>query len=433
VLDNPLALGGLGGVALLGGGYALYAMRKRKKVEKFEDSIIAGDGLTANSLFGSTGGQIVDTTTNNSVFATAVNANTESASTEVDPVAEAEVYIAYGREAQAEEILREALKKQPERQSARLKLLEILAAKKDVASFSAVSKEMFDQTGGHNEEWPKVITLGLSIDPNNTLFTGASPDSGFGTSALPTDDNPPTFMSELSDPATPSQLASSKPSFAPTEPMKSSKDEFAGLDFDLGSGSASPVGGQGSSTIGRAADRLSGAGATVGVAATAGLAAAALSAKTAAGSAASSASTGLQNAIGGSFELPSLDLTPSAPKVSEPHANPLSDLGDFKIDLPSLEKLDSQMDAPAIDLSSIGLDLQSSSSSSATAVASHPAPVDHSHTDNAKWQEMATKLDLASAYEEIGDKEGAKELLNEVIKDGDSGQQQKARSMLSKI
>jgi pilus assembly protein FimV len=409
VLENPLALGGLGGIALLGGGYALYAMRKRKKVEKFEDSIIAGDGLTANSLFGSTGGQIVDTTTNNSVFATAVNANTETASTEVDPVAEAEVYIAYGREAQAEEILREALKKQPERQSARLKLLEILASKKDVAAFSAVSKEMFDQTGGHNEEWPKVITLGLSIDPNNTLFTGASPDSGFGTSALPNDDNPPTFMSELSDPATPTELAAAKPAFAPTEPMKPNKDEFAGLDFDLGNDS---------STIGRAATRL-GAG-TAAVAASA-----AVVAKT--------SGSGLQNAIGGSFELPSLDLSAPIAKPNEPKASSLADLGDFKIDLPSLEKLDSQMDAPAIDLSSIGLDLQSSSASSATAVVNNTAPVEVANVDNAKWQEMATKLDLASAYEEIGDKEGAKELLNEVIKDGDAGQQQKARSMLSKI
>jgi pilus assembly protein FimV len=286
--------------------------------------------------------------------------------------------------------------------------LEILAGKKDVAAFSAVSKEMFDQTGGHNEEWPKVITLGLSIDPNNTLFTGASPDSGFGTSALPNDDNPPTFMSELSDPASPSQLAAARPAFAPTEPMKPSKDEFAGLDFDLGNDS---------STIGRAANHL-GAGAA---------------AAAAAGIASKAQGSGLQNAIGGSFELPSLDLSPLSSKPTEPKASSLADLGDFKIDLPSLEKLDSQMDAPAIDLSSIGLDLQSSATSSATAVAPNPAPVDLSHADNAKWQEMATKLDLASAYEEIGDKEGAKELLNEVIKDGDSGQQQKARLMLSKI
>jgi pilus assembly protein FimV len=402
VLDNPLALGGLGGIALLGGGYALYAMRKRKKVEKFEDSIIAGDGLNANSLFGSTGGQVVDTTTNNSVFATSMNTNTEASSTEVDPVAEAEVYIAYGREAQAEEILKEALKKSPDRQNVRLKLLEILAARKDVGAFGAIAKEMHDQTGGHNEEWPKVITLGLSIDPNNALYTGANPDSGFGLSGLPSDDNPPTFMSELAEPVRTTEAAHAKAAFAPTEPMKNGADEFEGLDFDLGSDK---------STIGRAANRLSSVPTPP---------------------AAAPSSSGLEKAIGGSFELPSLDL--GAPKQnlhSDATSNPLSDLGDFKIDLPSLEKLDTQMQTPAIDLSAIGLDLNSSHGG--TAVASNHTTAELSTADNAKWQEMATKLDLASAYEEIGDKEGAKELLNEVIKDGDPGQQQKARLMLSKI
>jgi pilus assembly protein FimV len=401
VLDNPLALGGLGGVALLGGGYALYAMRKRKKVEKFEDSIIAGDGLNANSLFGSTGGQVVDTTTNNSVFATSMNTNTEASSTEVDPVAEAEVYIAYGREAQAEEILKEALKKSPDRQNVRLKLLEILAARKDAGAFAATAKEMHDQTGGHNEEWPKVITLGLSIDPNNALYTGANPDSGFGMSGLPSDDNPPTFMSELAEPVRTTEAAHAKAAFAPTEPMKNGADEFEGLDFDLGSDK---------STIGRAANRLSSVPTTPSA----------------------PSSSGLEKAIGGSFELPSLDL--GAPKQnlhSDSTSNPLSDLGDFKIDLPSLEKLDTAMQTPAIDLSAIGLDLNSSHGG--TALASNHTTAELSTADNAKWQEMATKLDLASAYEEIGDKEGAKELLNEVIKDGDPGQQQKARLMLSKI
>jgi pilus assembly protein FimV len=61
--------------------------------------------MKANSMFGSTGGQSVDT--NNSVFnsnfapsASQLDAN------EVDPVAEADVYIAYGRDSQAEEILK---------------------------------------------------------------------------------------------------------------------------------------------------------------------------------------------------------------------------------------------------------------------------------------------------------------------------------------
>ena len=44
---------------------------------------------------------------------------------------------------------------------------------------------------------------------------------------------------------------------------------------------------------------------------------------------------------------------------------------------------------------------------------------------------MSTKLDLAAAYDEIGDREGARELLDEVMRDGDTQQQQRARSMLA--
>jgi pilus assembly protein FimV len=47
--------------------------------------------------------------------------------------------------------------------------------------------------------------------------------------------------------------------------------------------------------------------------------------------------------------------------------------------------------------------------------------------------EMATKLDLAIAYQEIGDKEGARELLDEVLKGGNAAQSEKARSLLHEL
>src|SRR5690606_32006189 len=155
----------------------VYTVRRRRKATEFEDSLSSADAFTANSLFGSTGGQSVDT--HASLFATSANSGVDVHSTEVDPIAEAEVYIAYGREAQAEEILKEALKRQPERQAIRLKLLEIHAARKDPIAFGALAQEMYDQTGGVNEEWAKVVTLGLAIDPANPLYTG----QGEGTAA----------------------------------------------------------------------------------------------------------------------------------------------------------------------------------------------------------------------------------------------------------
>jgi pilus assembly protein FimV len=50
-----------------------------------------------------------------------------------------------------------------------------------------------------------------------------------------------------------------------------------------------------------------------------------------------------------------------------------------------------------------------------------------------RWQEMATKLDLAIAYRDIGDKDGARELLEEVLKDGDAAQVGKARELMSAL
>ena len=46
---------------------------------------------------------------------------------------------------------------------------------------------------------------------------------------------------------------------------------------------------------------------------------------------------------------------------------------------------------------------------------------------------MATKLDLAKAYEEMGDKDGARELLKEVLKDGDAAQRGTAEQLLAKL
>ena len=64
------------------------------------------------------------------------------------------------------------------------------------------------------------------------------------------------------------------------------------------------------------------------------------------------------------------------------------------------------------------------------------APAEASAPDGGgdpKWQEVATKLDLAKAYEEMGDKDGARELLNEVVKDGDAAQKGQAEQLLAKL
>ena len=46
---------------------------------------------------------------------------------------------------------------------------------------------------------------------------------------------------------------------------------------------------------------------------------------------------------------------------------------------------------------------------------------------------MQTKFDLAKAYQEMGDKDGAREILQEVIKEGDPAQQAEAKLLLDSI
>ncbi len=53
--------------------------------------------------------------------------------------------------------------------------------------------------------------------------------------------------------------------------------------------------------------------------------------------------------------------------------------------------------------------------------------------DPATRQEVDTKLDLAGAYVEIGDSEGASELLKEIIEKGDSTQVKKAKELLASL
>ncbi len=447
--ENPYVLLGGGALILLGGFYMWYSHRRRKSAENFEDSLGGTDAFTANSLFGTTGGQNVDTS--NSLFSTNIrDSGVDVHSTEVDPIAEAEVYIAYGREAQAEEILKEALKKQPERHAIRLKLLEIHAGRKDVASFNELAREMYEQAGGTNEEWPKVVTLGLSIDPENSLYTGrddgdVARSGGIGAAGaagamagaaglIEALDSPPGTSADEPQARAESDAISdldfslpgdTQDTFASTtavspDPAGEPVDD-SGLDFSIDidsrigdSDDPSSFGEDAISDIDLPSLDLGEPAAPAGPGQP--------------GGTTSTSESELSRALDGRIDLPSLDLGDDAgfatTGVRRVASEVAADLGDFNVDIPSLETLrgPADVEATAVDLSSIGLDLSPESISGPGASG-----------DGSRWQEMATKLDLASAYEEIGDKEGARELLEEVVRGGDSEQQQKARSMLSKI
>ena len=435
-----------GGILLaLLAGAGVWVNRRKKKLQQFEDSILTGSSMKANSMFGSTGGQSVDT--NNSVFnsnfapsASQLDAN------EVDPVAEADVYIAYGRDSQAEEILKEALRTQPDRHAVRVKLLEIYFARKDAKLFERLASELYGMTGGQGEEWAQAASMGIVLEPNNPLYAGGKAKSdtfygaGLGSPTQPLEDLDPEALlgNSLSkdmleaisiiDINSHDDVKESPQAEVQTEqPAAPAMD--AGLDFDLGFGDDQPAVAT-HSTESAPAPAVQAADLDFG-------------------------------AIdfdfgGGSKDV--IESTASAPSAEEhsfqqdplqglnldntAHEEPTFDMS-FGDELPVMTDAVSLSDGESehheeaampeavspfeFDLSGINLDLPSDASPVASAP---PEAMPAAPEVNA---EMATKLDLAVAYHEIGDKEGARELLDEVVKGGTAEQKERASTMLAQM
>ncbi len=91
--------------------------------------------------------------------------------TEVDPVSEADVYLAYGRYKQAEELIIGAIEKNPERDDCRLKLFEIHYATENATAFEECA-ELLAPThkNAKPEFWEKVVEMGRELCPRSPLF-----------------------------------------------------------------------------------------------------------------------------------------------------------------------------------------------------------------------------------------------------------------------
>ncbi len=90
---------------------------------------------------------------------------------EVDPISEADVYLAYGRYQQAEDLMVQAIKDFPERDECKLKLLEIFYTHENNSSFEAYAKELVAEGKPENTEfWAKVVEMGSELDPESTLY-----------------------------------------------------------------------------------------------------------------------------------------------------------------------------------------------------------------------------------------------------------------------
>ena len=188
LMANPLALPAAGGLAALLGVLALLRLRRKKATEAGAPAAGDDSNLQNDSFFNASGGQQVDTAeaeAGGPVSSMMYSPSQLDAAGDVDPVAEADVYLAYGRDLQAEEILKEAARLHPERIAIHHKLLEIYAKRQDKAAMEASASEIYTLTGGEGDEWDHACRVALPVDPDNPLYQGRGPDAAeAGTPAV---------------------------------------------------------------------------------------------------------------------------------------------------------------------------------------------------------------------------------------------------------
>ncbi|MFJ5380788.1 FimV/HubP family polar landmark protein, partial [Cupriavidus sp. CER94] len=421
LLANPMLLPGAGVLVALLGGYAYYRRRQKQKASEntgFGDSILSQESTVmagGHSLFGTAGGQSVDTSQHSVFGADFRIGNNSPEATEVDPIAEAEVYIAYGRDVQAEEILREALQQNPERQAIRLKLLEIYNTRQDVEGFRVIAEEMFAQVGGQGADWQQVAEMGRRLDPGNALYLSVAPDvTGEADTTTPVADQWRT-----QDPAQSMQQAPQAPAMpdlalpldafpapAPGEPIVA--PESASLVFG-NEHLAEPV-----ARLDDVLDESHDAGQDL----------------PAGGVPALDTPTRSRPL---EFDMSGLSLDLNAANPGAAAAEPASvatfeapSLAESTVPLPAPTMLQNGKLVEPIDLTRVTSEGNGDATHGVSASTLSATGMDGS-------RDMQIKLDLARAYIEIGDKEGARELLQEVVEQSEDPLQTEARTLLRDV
>lgn len=418
--DSPLALSGALGLIALLVAFGLYRRRQHKKVASGDSSFL-DSRLQPDSFFGASGGENVDTSDNAATGSSMVYSPSQlDAVDDVDPVAEADVYLAYGRDLQAEEILKDALVSNPGRLAIHQKLLEIFAKRRDSNNFEKMATQTFQITKGEGSDWERVCQLGLSIDPSNALYQpGGQPNNLDGTPSRPMP------LDQTGD------LASGTDALATpviTPQVGGAGDLDLDLDFSLDEEPVSAIS-ETKASYPEPTISLQAADAPPALDLDFDLAEATAPFATAETAAKADAADG-PDAI--EFSLPDLDT------ANNDQSQPAANSDDFKLQAANSFGLtgpvplpDSAPPAPPapdlgmleFDLGSLSLDLGDEPPTEASAT-----PSAHGYEDP-----LVTKLALAEEFRAIGDEDGARALIEEVISEASGDMKIKAQRALSNL
>ena len=417
VLGLPL---GLGAAALLALGGLGIVLKRRKQAPAAKPKTIENPEATSSHL----ATPVVPSPETGDFTSPAVVAE-ESAHhfDDVDPISEADLFLNFGRDEQAEEVLKDALERTPDNHQLHLKLLGIYANRQDKDAFATIAQQL--QDSGDADAIQQAAVMGRKLDPTNPLFAEEERVEDVGSATMqmvsfndvPAPVNPVAEkVPEVSEPED-EEVLDFDFDMPATQPVSSEPVDFDiaedyalpgapdALDFDVTTKEMAHVAEEYQEPVHEEhnLDDL------------------------------------IFDVMSASAPESKLD---SLPSVEEEAEEELDDSGmKFTLDFP-MDDIKHAAQPPVINLADINLELGDITEPEMMVI-DEPEITDAGGTEDAleegpvenseQWHEVATKLDLARAYQEMGDDVGAREILDEVMLEGDKAQKQEAQSLLSQL
>ena len=430
LLSDPILLGlaGLLVVAVVG----WLVVRRRRMQGGFEESILnvgAGGAVGAAAATATAEGGPESAMVSDFVMSDMTGAQGEGS--DVDAISEADVYLAYGRHQQAEDILRQALDKTPDQLDLQAKLLEVFHAAKNTDAFEEQARILHEKLGGDesNNYWMDIVPLGREICPHSDLFGGggAGMDESLGEVSADEEDllDFDFNADELEDTGATEVAAAAGGDDAGEE----LDFDMSSLDFDLDStGDAQET----QTAVDMGSMEM---------------------AEPEPAASAASDDGGLD------FDLSFGEDDSSSAVEEEPQAMEMEtttetsddlDFGglDFETSEPEVAVAEPEEEAPlelSMDMDteesavasedSMSLDFDQGADIVQLDTGGDDIDLDGELDEDifSNVDEVGTKLDLAKAYVDMGDSDGARSILDEVLEEGDDSQKQQAEDLLAQM
>lgn len=308
-------------------------------------------------------------------------------------LAEVDVYLAYEQYLQAEVLLNQLIEAEPKRHELKLRLLELFYLTKNKTAFAIAAENLHTTLAGTGPLWKKAVDMGRSLYPEHPLFAHTTAPE---TPATDTIDPVVMAAPEVETPVTTDFTLDIPEIESPSPP---SAPEYSPLDFEPPLQLSETTRDAAETSLEMANDEPSHADLTQDT-------------ETASDKPALELEVPITDEAPAPLEFSPDERAPETPGTTA--AEPVSGNNELSFD----------MEDEAIAMAESDMTTQFDESEAETE--------EDSAQENSS-DEVATKLDLARAYLDMGDEEGATSIIAEVLEEGNAAQKQEARDLMSNL